>query len=508
MIKTAPSPTRLALLIGFVLACVLTLTYLWISFGGSIPFAPQGYRVQVAFPQANELATGADVRIAGVNVGSVVGLTLDPRDSRTLATLEISQQYAPIPRDTRATLRIKTLLGETYVALSEGNRSAGELPDGGRLPDGQVAPNVALDQILSTFDPQTRAAFQTWMQAQAAALTGRGQDINASFGYFLGFVDSSERLLSALNEQSAGVRGLVANTGEFFNAISARRGQLSGLIAAANSLFQTTARRNQQLADLFKALPNFELQSRLALPALTAFARRSDPVVRALEPIASELTQTFAYTDRLAPQFRGLFERLGPVVSASERGLPAADEVLSEIPPVLQAFEPWLRNANPMVRYIALFKPEITGFFANVAAASEGYDLNAPNASGKALHYVRASQTLTPSGLAFYPRPLGIDRDNAYRVPGAYGQLANGLSVLDASECSNGNPAPPRAATEPIPTPSGSESFTQLIEQYVFRTTGRDIAAPACMQAGTIPGFSTSFPQLRADPPPSLSAGG
>ena len=115
MIKTAPSPLRIAVLIGFVLTCLLVLTYLWISFGGSIPFAPQGYRVQVAFPQANELATGADVRIAGVDVGTVVGLRVDRQDSRTLATLQLSKQYSPIPRDTRATLRIKTLLGETYV---------------------------------------------------------------------------------------------------------------------------------------------------------------------------------------------------------------------------------------------------------------------------------------------------------------------------------------------------------------------------------------------------------
>ena len=123
MIKTAPSNARVAVLIAFVLSCVLVLAYLWIDFGGTSPFAAQGYRIVVAFPQANELATGADVRIAGVNVGKVVSLGLDPQDNRTLATLELSRQYAPIPLDTRATLRIKTLLGETYVELSTGNPS-------------------------------------------------------------------------------------------------------------------------------------------------------------------------------------------------------------------------------------------------------------------------------------------------------------------------------------------------------------------------------------------------
>ena len=499
MIKTAPSPLRIAALIGFVLLCVLVFTYLWISFGGSVPLAPQGYRIEVAFPQANELATGADVRIAGVDVGTVDELKLDPQDSRTLATLQISRQYAPIPRDTRATLRIKTLLGETYVELSPGDRAAGQLPDGGRLPDGQVASDVTLDQILSTFDPRTRQAFQTWMQAQAAAVTERGQDINASFGELPGFVNSGAKLLSALNQQSAKLRGLVANTGEFFNAISARQGQLSGLITAADSLFQTTAERNQELAGVFKALPQFELQSRLALPALTSFAQSADPVVRALDPIASELTQTFATTAQLAPQLRGLFQRLGPTVTASKRGLPAVDRILSQIPPLLRAFEPFLRNADPMVRYIGLFKPEITGFFANVADAAEATNGNIPRAPRSAVHYLRTSQTLTPASLAFLPRPLGTDRDNAYRVPGAYSQLSHGLPVLDASECANGNPAPPTGTVPP--------SLAQVIEEYVFRTPSRSVAAPRCRTQTTIPGFSTQFPQLHADPPPSIETG-
>ena len=496
MIKTAPSPFRLAALVAFVLSCVLVLTYLWISFGGTTPFATRGYRIEIAFPQANELATGADVRIAGVNVGKVVQLGLDAQDNRTVATLEISNQYAPVPNDTRAILRIKTLLGETYVNLSAGNPASGSVRDGGRLPDAQVEPNVTLDQILSTFDPRTRKAFQTWMQAQAGAAAGRGQDINYAFAYFPDFVDSAERLTATLDAQSAGVRGLVANTGTFFNSISARRGELSGLILAANNLFQTTARRNQELADVFKALPAFELQSRLALPALTAFGNRADPVVRGLQPIASELTTTFALSAQLAPQFRALFERLGPVVTASERGLPAFDQILAKIPPLLGAFAPFLRNANPMVRYIGRFKPEVAGFFGNVTAAAQASSLSPPNANGRQLHFLRSSQTLTPEALAFLPHELGIGRDNAYRAPGAYSQLASGLTMLNSGQCANGNPAPPTTA-EP-------QSLVPLIGQYVFRTSGRAIAAPACKAQGTIPGYATLFPQLQPDPPPAL----
>jgi phospholipid/cholesterol/gamma-HCH transport system substrate-binding protein len=497
MIKTPPSAPRIAALVLFVLSCVLVLAYLWIGFGGSVPFAPKGYRVQVAFPQANELPTGADVRIAGVDVGKVVSLRVDRTDNRTLASLELQRQYAPIPRDTRATLRIKTLLGETYVELSTGERNGGALPDGGRLPDAQVAKTVDLDQILATFDPTTRAAFQTWMQSQALAVAGVGQDINETFGSLPQFVDSGQRLLATLRSQSTALRGAVSNTGEFFDALGRRQGELSGLITAADNLFATTAQRNQDLADVFRALPGFERESQLTLPALTRFAKQADPVVRALQPIASQLTQTFATTRRLAPQFRALFERLGPTVAASRRGLPALDQVIGQIPPLLGAFEPFLRNADPMVRYIGQFRREITGFFANVTAASQSHDVQLPRTPNE-VHYLRTSQTLTPEALAFYSRALGINRDDAYRTPGSFSQLASGLPVLNASECSNGNPAPPTTA---IPA-----TLAPLLTQYAFRTTGRDVAAPRCVAQGPIPGFSTAFPQLRADPPPSLGA--
>ena len=146
-----------------------------------------------------------------------------------------------------------------------------------------------------------------------------------------------------------------------------------------------------------------------------------------------------------------------------------------------------------------------------MTAASQGFNHEAPFAPGAAIHYVRASQTLTPSMLAYYARALGIDRNDAYRSPGAYNQLKSGLDTLNTAQCSAGNPAPPTSAIGSIPltasdTDPSPPSIAQLVQQTVFRTTGRDIAAPPCKVQGKIPGFSTQFPHLEADPPPSLAA--
>src|SRR2546421_4147718 len=116
----SPKVSRIVTMVLFALSCVGLLLFLWLSFGGTIPFNPQGYRVKVAFPNAFDLADQADVRVAGVTVGKVVEKQISPKGNGTLATLQIDNQYAPIRKNAQAILRTKTLPGETYVQLTPG----------------------------------------------------------------------------------------------------------------------------------------------------------------------------------------------------------------------------------------------------------------------------------------------------------------------------------------------------------------------------------------------------
>src|SRR5437763_10253389 len=130
MQKQPPTPARMLVIAVFALSCFGLLLYLWVSFGGAIPLAPKQYRFTASFAEATQLAEQADVRISGVTVGHVKAVDTEP-DGRTRATLEVDDRYAPLPRDTRAMLRQKTLLGETYVELTPGDRARGVLADGG-----------------------------------------------------------------------------------------------------------------------------------------------------------------------------------------------------------------------------------------------------------------------------------------------------------------------------------------------------------------------------------------
>ena len=137
MQKIAPSKGRLAVMTLFAFSCFAIVLFLWKSFGGPSPLAAKPYVLHADFPEATQLALDADVRISGVKVGRVRDTEL--HGDRTRATLYVDSRYAPLPRDTQAILRQKTLLGETYVELTPGDRRSGALPDGGLLPRNAVA---------------------------------------------------------------------------------------------------------------------------------------------------------------------------------------------------------------------------------------------------------------------------------------------------------------------------------------------------------------------------------
>ncbi len=272
MVKEAPSAGRMIAMIAFALSCVGILLYLWLVFGGSVPLRPEGYRFQVKFPEATQLAQEADVRISGVNVGKVKTKEPDQETGLTETQIEIDDRYAPLPQDTKAVLRQKSLLGETYVELSPGHREGKIMRDGGRLPVGAVSPTVEIDEIFRAFGPKTRRAFQTWLAEQGRAVKAGGQDLNNALATLTPFAQDVSDVLKILDEQERATRGLVRDTGAVFGALSARRGQLRSLISNSNRVFQTTANRDRQLADAFVAFPTFLRETRTTTRRLSRFA--------------------------------------------------------------------------------------------------------------------------------------------------------------------------------------------------------------------------------------------
>ncbi len=516
MITTAPSRMRIAAMLAFTGSCVALLLFLWISFGGAVPFVAQGYRISVEFNQAVELGTQADVEIAGVTIGKVVSVGLDRRTGRTRAVLQIDPRYAPRPLDTRAILRAKTLLGETFVQLTFGNPRGPKLADGARLPQAQVSPTVQLDQILNTFDPATRRAFETWMQDDGMAFTNRGQDFNDALAQLFPFASNTGAVLQVLRRDSAATSTLLADGGQVLSAIGRNPAALRGLVRNANTVFSATAGQATQLAAAVREFPGFLQATRQTLRDLRRFAGNTGPLIKELDPAAGPLSAALARTATIAPTLRSVLSAVAPLTSAARSGIPALEALLSvsagaspgAVRPLLASLTPYLGQLVPVIDYLNAYRAEVAAFFANSAAVTQAAGPGFDNSSQR-LHYVRTAAPLSPEELtAMSTRPYS-NRSNAYPAPGSGGALSAGsaLDVFGSYLCT-GNPLPS--------IPAGATATVQFQSQLpLFYGGGTDatrvpVAACAAQQqlasvlrgelGGALGPSSGFYPQLKPLP--------
>jgi phospholipid/cholesterol/gamma-HCH transport system substrate-binding protein len=117
-----PSAIR-DLIVGlFVVAGLAAIGYLSIQVGGLTYKGPGGLRLYAVFDEIGGLKPRAPVAIAGVTVGQVIAIDLDP-SLRARVTLDVDPKLA-LPVDSSAGIRTSGLLGDQYIALEPGAEDA------------------------------------------------------------------------------------------------------------------------------------------------------------------------------------------------------------------------------------------------------------------------------------------------------------------------------------------------------------------------------------------------
>ena len=97
--------------------------------------APAGYDVTASFRAADGVGVGTDVRLAGVRIGSVTALSLNPQTYYADAVLTIDRGIV-LPDDTAALIAQEGLLGGSFVDIQPGG-SPDNIPAGGTIRDTQ-----------------------------------------------------------------------------------------------------------------------------------------------------------------------------------------------------------------------------------------------------------------------------------------------------------------------------------------------------------------------------------
>ena len=482
----APSKIKIAVMIAFASSCVALTLFLWLSFGGSVPYVPQGYRITVEFNQAVQLGTQADVDISGVSIGRVVGVSLDHHTGLTKAVLQIDPKYAPRPADSTAILRQKSLLGETYVELSLGNAHGPMLHDGAQLPQAQVEPTVQLDEILGSFDPKTRLAFETWMQDDGIAFTNRGQAFNDALAELYPFAGNVSNVLSVLQRDRSATSTLLNDGGQVLAAISRNPSQLQGLIRNADTVFASTAARNRDLAATVKAFPAFLQSTRQTIQTVKTFAGQTKPLIDELKPAATALSPALKAMAKLAPNLKTVMTGLGPLTSAAQTGVPALESFLAvdakagsgSAKTLLTSLTPFFGQLVPVFDYLGAYRRELAAFFANGAASTEGA---APAfSSNKRLNYLRFSSPLSPEELTVQSQRPYSNRSNAYQVPGGSSSLTGSTNALGTALNVFGSYVCTNHQLASIPSGTSTVNFQSELPLFYGGTDATKVPTPAC----------------------------
>jgi phospholipid/cholesterol/gamma-HCH transport system substrate-binding protein len=295
-----------------VVGAVLIVFILYLVFAVSLaqgnPYAHR-YSVHARMTNAVNLGTNDFVEIHGVRVGRVG--TMTPAGGLADVVLRFDDSKIRLHDDATAALRLKSLVGESYVEVNPGTPTRPELADGALLPVAQTTSPVQLDQVLNTLDAATRSALAGFLTQLGGGVRGRAADV-------AGLVRQSESTLGS--------------TGASFHAFDAP--QLGDLIATFQSDLGVLADRSAALTGIFRHGNSF----------LGSLA----PDTANIQSVISDASDTFGRLDAvLRDRTKGLGSTLDELDAVSRSGSELADQarpIVDALTPQLPAFTSWMRE--------------------------------------------------------------------------------------------------------------------------------------------------------------------
>ncbi len=141
------SHTKTEVLTGAAVLAVAIGFAIYASQGLGFGRAPDAYTLRASFRSVEGVTVGTDVRMAGVKVGSVASLSLNPQTFMADAVVTVKRGIE-VPDDSTIAVAAEGLLGGSFIDIQPGG-SADVLAPGGEIEDTQGA--VSLITLMMKF---------------------------------------------------------------------------------------------------------------------------------------------------------------------------------------------------------------------------------------------------------------------------------------------------------------------------------------------------------------------
>jgi phospholipid/cholesterol/gamma-HCH transport system substrate-binding protein len=363
-IKWRPSNVTIAII--FIL--IFTIGP-YLAFTKHVPFTGYGYELNATFSNSANIALNSPVRIAGVDVGKVIGTERD--GDNTEITFTVSDPGRPIHDDAFAAVRPRIFLeGNFFVDLDPGSPSAPEMDSGATIPVSRTSTAVQIDEVLTALQSPVRADLSRLLESYGLALTheptaqedltqlpevkGRtgAEALNGAFRYGGDAGRYSAQVTNAfLGTQPRDLSRLVSSAGRAFGAFASRQRDLQGLIVNFDVFTGALANQATNLSTTIRLLAPTLRVTHASLVSLN----RSLPPLRTyaieLEPAVEELPGLIEASKPFLAQVR-------PLLSGREGG--GAARLLRESTPGLAgAAQAGKQVALPQINRLSLCTTQV-----------------------------------------------------------------------------------------------------------------------------------------------------
>jgi len=267
-----PFRERNPVTVGAISIVVMLLLLLSAFKASSLPVIGGGDTYSAAFTEAGGLKVNDEVRIAGVRVGKVESVELEGDHVRVGFRVDNGAGFGT---DTRADIKVKTILGSMYLALQPAG--PGQLPEGTEIPVSrtsspfdvvdafsglaQRSEEIDTDQLAKAFTTMADLTRNTPEEFQSAlkgvsALSANVAAKNEQIGSLL---QNLKRVSDTLDARDQDIVGLMKDSDVLFRALVKRREAVHNLLTSTAQLSkELTALVKQSRADLKPALTHLE----------------------------------------------------------------------------------------------------------------------------------------------------------------------------------------------------------------------------------------------------------
>ncbi len=245
------------------------------------------------FKDVSNLQTGETVRFAGVRIGTVKDLSMQP-DKTVVVTFDADRKVV-LTSGTQAVVRYLNLVGDRFLELVADEGSTKILPAGSQIPIAQTAPALDLDLLLSGLKPVVKGL--------------NAQDVNAL----------SASLIQIIQGQGGTMESLLSRTSSFSNALADKNQVIDQLIDNLRTTLAALGDQRDQFAGGLERLERLvtELAGErepigAAIDSLSAgTASLSDLLAEARPPLAGSIDELH----RLAPNIESKLDRVETAIS-------------------------------------------------------------------------------------------------------------------------------------------------------------------------------------------------